>query len=75
MNDGIAHGALWNEHQAAEYLSVKVATLRHWRHKMRGPRYLKFQKSQTIRYRQSDLDEFLSASVVEPRQGQGAQNG
>jgi len=59
--------ALWNEHQAAEYLAVTVHTLRHWRHKMKGPAYLKFPGSQTVRYRQSDLDKYLTASLVEPQ--------
>lgn len=58
---------LWNEYKAAEYLCVAVGTLRHWRHKKKGPKYLKFQESQTVRYRQSDLDEYLTASLVEPQ--------
>lgn len=57
---------LWNEFEAAEYIGVAVGTMRHWRHKMKGPKYLKFPESQTVRYRQADLDEFLNASVVDP---------
>ena len=67
MKPAAVKSQLWNEFQAAEYLGVAVATLRHWRHKMKGPRYLKYLESQTVRYRQSDLDEFLDASIVDPK--------
>jgi len=59
---------MWNEHQAAEYLGMKVATLRFWRTKQCGPRYVKYSKA--VRYDKSDLDSFLESSRVEPRYAQ-----
>ncbi|MBE1427026.1 hypothetical protein H4684_003710 [Desulfomicrobium macestii] len=58
---------MWNEHQAADYLGMKVATLRFWRTKSRGPRYVKYPSSRTVRYDKADLDLFLESSRVEPR--------
>ncbi len=54
----------WKEEQAADYLGMRVGTLRNWRFKCVGPRYLKCGRS--VRYRQEDLDAFLERSAVNP---------
>ena len=56
----------WKEHEAAAYLGMSVGTLRHWRHIGKGPRYLKYQESQAVRYLKNDLDMFMNSSVVNP---------
>lgn len=55
----------WREEQAADYLGMKVTTLRQWRHLSRGPIYLKIGRS--VRYRREDLDAFLQQSAVLPQ--------
>lgn len=45
--------------EAANYLSVQPTTLEVWRVQGRGPRFLKLGRA--VRYRQSDLDAYLSA--------------
>jgi excisionase family DNA binding protein len=50
------------EREAAQVLGLSVATLRAWRHRNRGPKYL--QLGRAIRYRQSDLDEFVRDCLV-----------
>ena len=47
--------------EAAAYLSIQPATLEQWRWNGRGPRFVKIGRS--VRYRISDLDEFLNARV------------
>ena len=55
--------ALRDEAFAAEYIGVKPGTLQVWRSTKRYPLpYLKVGR--LVRYRQSDLDAFLKASVV-----------
>jgi predicted DNA-binding transcriptional regulator AlpA len=44
---------LLNEHEVAELLGVKVATVRHWRQSQRGPRYLKVGGA--VRYAEDDV--------------------
>lgn len=51
------HAALTTP-QAAAYLSVKPATLEQWRWNGRGPRFAKIGRA--VRYRQVDLDDFLT---------------
>lgn len=45
-----------NEIEAAKYLARPVTTLRHWRLKGGGPRYLKAGKR--VEYLRTDLDAF-----------------
>ena len=45
---------------AAIRLGLKVATLRAWRHKGRGPAYVRLGRA--IRYLPDDLDDFLRAN-------------
>jgi hypothetical protein len=59
---------VWNECQAAEYLGMKVSTLRHWRYNGKGPKYMKFPASQTVRYAKDELDQFLNNSIIVPQQ-------
>ena len=47
--------------EAAAYLNVQSSTLEQWRWNGRGPRFSKLGRA--VRYRQSDLDEFLNARV------------
>lgn len=53
------------ETQVAEQLGLSVATLRAWRHRGRGPRFLRFGRA--VRYLPADLDEFIRASAVDTR--------
>ena len=52
------------EKQAAARLQLKPQTLNKWRSRRRGPKYLKV--GGRVRYRASDLETFLAASVVDP---------
>lgn len=56
---------LMNEKAAAALLGWSVKTLQARRFKSQPPRYLKVG-GRSVRYRLSDLEEFVSASVVEP---------
>jgi hypothetical protein len=53
---------------AAQYLGVTVSFLEQARFRHVGPQYLRFgeKKGCSIRYRQADLDEFVSISLVSP---------
>jgi excisionase family DNA binding protein len=53
------------ESQVAEQLGLSVATLRAWRHRGKGPRFLRFGRA--VRYLPADLDAFIRASAVDTR--------
>ena len=53
------------ERQVAEHLGLSVATLRAWRHRGKGPRFLRLGRS--VRYLPADVDEFVRASAVDTR--------
>ena len=53
------------EREVAERLGLSVATLRAWRHRGKGPRFLRLGRS--VRYLPSDVDEFVRASAVDTR--------
>ena len=55
--------AALTERQVAEQLGLSVATLRAWRHRGKGPRFLRLGRS--VRYLPADVDEFLRASAVD----------
>src|SRR5437870_97107 len=55
--------AALTEAQVAEQLGLSVATLRAWRHRGKGPRFLRFGRA--VRYLPADLDEFIRASAVD----------
>jgi predicted DNA-binding transcriptional regulator AlpA len=57
--------AALTERQVAKQLGLSVATLRAWRHRGKGPRFLRLGRS--VRYLPSDGDEFVRASVVDTR--------
>ena len=51
------------ERQVAEWLGMSAGTLRAWRHRGKGPRFLRLGRS--VRYLPSDLDDFVRASAVD----------
>jgi len=53
---------LWNEHQAARFLNLSVATLRNDRSTRRKIPYLKIGKS--VRYRPEDLIAMIEQSRI-----------
>ena len=53
------------EREVAELLGLSVATLRAWRHRGKGPRFLRLGRS--VRYLPSDVDDFVRASAVDTR--------
>jgi excisionase family DNA binding protein len=55
--------AALTERQVAEQLGLSVATLRAWRHRGKGPRFLRLGRC--VRYLPSDVDEFVRASAVD----------
>jgi excisionase family DNA binding protein len=60
-----------NDHQSealtetdvAKRLSLSVATLRAWRLKRKGPRFVRFGRA--VRYLSADVDRFIESSLVE----------
>lgn len=65
------HDALLTPVQAAEFLglldrrgNVSSETLAQWRSQGRGPRYIKLEK-RLVRYRRSDLENYLTTHSVE----------
>ena len=54
---------LLTEKEAADHLQLSVKTMQRWRYLCSGPRYLKLNGS--IRYRLSDLDEWVGANVCD----------
>ena len=55
---------LLDTNEAAKYLRIKPATLKLWRQSGRGPVSLKLVRA--VKYRRSDLDQFLGASAIRP---------
>jgi excisionase family DNA binding protein len=51
------------EREVAELLGLSVATLRAWRHRGKGPRFLRLGRS--VRYLPLDLEDFVRASAVD----------
>jgi excisionase family DNA binding protein len=56
--------------EAAAYLGISTSTLEKMRCEGRGPRYLKLGRR--CFYRRSDLDQYLSAAVVETTDSRSA---
>ena len=50
------------EHEVAARFGLSVATLRAWRWKRKGPRFVRLGRA--VRYLPADLDEFIVASAV-----------
>lgn len=59
MTDENQNRAVMTVSEAAEYLGLAQSTLNKWRCFGGGPKFLKLGKA--IRYRLSDLDDFLAA--------------
>ena len=57
--------AAMNEIEAAERLGLSVATLRAWRHRGKGPRFVRLGRA--VRYLPTDLAEFIRACGVDTR--------
>ena len=53
------------EREVAELLGLSVATLRAWRHRGKGPRFLRLGRS--VRYLPVDVADFVRASAVDTR--------
>jgi excisionase family DNA binding protein len=53
----------FTEREVAELLGLSVATLRAWRHRGKGPRFLRLGRS--VRYLPSDVADFVRASAVD----------
>ena len=51
------------EHEVAQRLGLSVATLRAWRLKRRGPRYVRFGRA--VRYLASDIERFVDTCAVD----------
>jgi excisionase family DNA binding protein len=51
------------EREVAALLGLSVATLRAWRHRGRGPRFLRLGRA--VRYLPADLEDFVRASAVD----------
>lgn len=54
---------LLDETEAAKSLAVSVQTMRNWRWKGEGPRYVKVGK-RAVRYRRADLTAFVEAGMT-----------
>ncbi len=52
------------EQEIAEWLGLSIATLRAWRRRGQGPRFVKFGRS--VRYMVGDVEQFVRASAVDP---------
>lgn len=55
--------ALLTTAEAATYLSLSPRTLESWRSKLVGPKYIKPEGRAAVRYRTSDLEEWIDESV------------
>ena len=51
------------EREVAELLGLSVATLSAWRHRGKGPRFLRLGRS--VRYLPADVADFVRASAVD----------
>ena len=56
-----------NDIAAAAYLGVKPQTLRAWRHRNVGPKYVRVSRS-IVRYYAADLEQYMADRTVEPKQ-------
>ena len=51
------------EHEVAERLGLSVATLRAWRHRGKGPRFVRFGRA--VRYLMEDLGDYIDGCRVD----------
>jgi hypothetical protein len=69
---GDHHSQALTEHEVARQLGLSVVTLRAWRLKGKGPRFVRFGRA--VRYLADDVERFVEASVVEPSRHVGDAN-
>ena len=62
-------GRALREQEVAEWLGLSIATLRAWRRRGQGPRFVKFGRA--VRYMVGDVEQYVRASAVEPSTSQG----
>jgi predicted DNA-binding transcriptional regulator AlpA len=60
----VKDGSCLDTRGAADYLAVKISTIRLWRRLGKGPKYF-MAGSKLIRYRRSDLDDWIRIQLVE----------
>lgn len=65
MNENTSQNATIHEPEAARYIGLSVAWLRQSRMRGRGPAFVRIGRA--IRYRLADLEAYLSAHRIEPR--------
>ena len=53
------------ERDAARVLGLSVATLRAWRLKRKGPRFVRFGRA--VRYLEVDIARYMDGCAVDPR--------
>ena len=70
MSDHHSHAL--TEHEVARQLGLSVATLRAWRLKGKGPRFVRFGRA--VRYLAADVERFVEASVVDHARHSGDAN-
>ena len=58
-------GRLINDKELAHKLGIGVQTLRNMRARRQGPPYIKIGR-RTVRYREADVEKFLSANTITP---------
>lgn len=51
------------EREVASHLGLSVSTLRAWRLRHRGPRFVRFGRA--VRYFPADIERFIEASAVD----------
>ncbi len=64
---------LLSEPQAARILNVSIRTLQAWRCAAKGPPFIRVGRA--IRYRRSDLEQYLKDSTVQPIRNGGPRFG
>ena len=50
--------------EAAQYLQVAPSSLKYWRAKGKGPRYIRLE-SRSVRYRRADLDAWVERCALD----------
>lgn len=59
-----------NEIEAANRLGLSVATLRAWRHRGQGPRFVRFGRA--VRYLVEDMGDFIDSCRIDTRRTSSA---
>lgn len=57
---------IMTDKELAEEFGVSATCLRNWRYEGRGPKFLRLGGGATIRYRESDVLQYLESCVVLP---------